>query len=206
MYDGVSMIVWLVALAIISLATGCGAGLIGLGAALYFFLESAAPQFSSLQYAAWLAFLAAAPAAAWLSAFVVERFCFQRLQVRALRQAAVLLCLVYMFGEAGILDYWLAAHGTVAALDWLKYSALLLAVINGTVLCAGIVSFGLIGAVLLLEVPVCWLTRASGTRLWVPFGAVRPLAAVIFACLAFNLIVGLFVAELAPTSILRKIL
>lgn len=201
------MIYLLLTAALISFAVGCGPGLVAWLAVLYWFVHSLRPDFTVVHYLCLTLFVVAVPLAGWLAAAIVEKFCFNSLKVPALREASVLLCLLMMLGDAGILDHLTSASRILseAARPWPKSLSLFLAGINSVLLCAGVTAVCLMSMVLLLELPVRWLTQASGTRLWLPFGALRPLAVLIVACLAFNLIAAFFVAELAPTSILQKV-
>ena len=184
-----------------ALFSGTLTGAAGLAAACCFLLSGAGAASGPAGGMLAAGLLLAVPAAAYLAGAFLERFCEIRSKSGLLRRAAAVLALALICGSPRLTDCLFAAAQAAAGGDWRQQAALAAALGSGIVYCAGVAAFCLMIVVLLCEIPLRWFGTVSGSRLQIAFAGMRPLAVVLLAAAAFNLVSDLYARQLSPQRI-----
>lgn len=98
-----------------------------------------------------------------------------------------------------------------SALSLVSHSSLLVTVgwlvayLGAIFFCGAVVAFCLVFVSWLVELPLLWLGRARTKAFDFDFASFRPIFFIGALALSFNLIAGLFIAELWPAVIIRRL-
>jgi hypothetical protein len=123
-----------------------------------------------------------------------------------------------LFARIAFFGSWALAFRSELFLDFIE-SALLLASDNSLLanvgwmvaylgavfFCGAVIAFCLVSVSWLVELPLLWLGRARAKAIDLDFVSFRPIFLIGAVALSFNLIAGLFVAELWPAVIIRRL-
>jgi len=196
----------LTVLLLVSLSSGWAVAVMALFFATHIFLTSVFVELTISQYFVLFGFVLAIPGAAYVAAILLEQFASSGLKGRSYHLIAVGCAYLVMFKSSMLFQYFEAALLVTYQKSLLQEVYFVSATINAILFCGGVVAVCIVVLHLLLELPVLWLRGATRLGVEYTFSALRPLSVVVGITLTFNLVLGLFVAELWPTTIASLVL
>jgi hypothetical protein len=192
----------LIAVILLWPAGGIAAGL-ALVAAQHLILSSCCDAAALPLQLLMLAFILAAPLAARIAGWLVESAALPEGSRDTLNGAALVLALSVQFGSGQFGDLYAAGVDATVSGRAGPVALTLIALLNSVIFCAAVVAFSLLTVNLIIEVPLAWLTSAARVRARPNFAPLRPLVILTVATLGFQLILGSFDANLAPSFFRR---
>lgn len=161
-------------------------------------------QAGYVEYVLLASFLAVLPLSSYLTASLLDFHCLKSVEGRCLSPLAISLAFVLLISSgalAGLIESSLNIASSAHAVG-LQIS-LLLSIISTSIFCVSLVGVCLVLILTMIELPVIWISNASGIKLELSFAAMRSLVLVLLLSLSLNLIVSLFARELQPGSLLE---
>jgi len=196
-------ILGLSALSLLSVAWLPGAIILLIGTLI--FLASLDFEFSAVEVLVVSSFVLALPFAAFIAGTFLDRFSLHSAGGNTLSMLATVLAFALMLGSNTSLEYFSLALELMTQTSGLSRLAIFISVTNTAFFCGSLIAFCLMTAQALLELPVAWFSSVSRVRLHGTMTAVRPLIVLLIFTFSFNLVIGLFIAELSPLKIFTGI-
>jgi hypothetical protein len=199
------MIYFLPAIVLLSVPSGLSVGLAAWCIAVDLVLQVYAGRLSMAQELSLMVVALGAPLAGMLAGMLINRYCFPGAKLRGLVELSTLLAICLVLGTSQVANFLEAAVRVRESGSALADVLLIISAGNYILFGGAATALAVMLPVAVIELCSRWIISVSGSKLEVSFAAIRPLLAVLLITLGFNLVSGMFLAELSPTQLIHHL-